>query len=96
VMPSPFPFAITSAADIADGCSRINSDLLGFVVVLVFCTAMFGREILHGRSATGNFSAGSCERFSAHRRSHILRWIEDAGERKREKRIAKTVEVAVQ
>jgi hypothetical protein len=60
------------------------------------CGRMFGREILRERSATGNFRAGSYERFSARRRSHILRWIEDAGERKREKRIAKTVEVAVQ
>lgn len=37
------------------------------------------------------------ERFPAGRRSHIVRWIEEAvADRTREKRIAKTVEVALQ
>jgi hypothetical protein len=37
------------------------------------------------------------ERFPVGRRSHIVRWIEEAvGDRTREKRIAKTVEVALQ
>lgn len=65
MMPSACPFAITSAADIADGCSRINSDLLGFVfVVLVFCAAMLGREICTGGAPRAIFSAGSWDRFA--------------------------------
>jgi uncharacterized protein DUF1905/bacteriocin resistance YdeI/OmpD-like protein len=48
------------------------------------------------RALRENGASGAFERFPAGRRSHIVRWIEEAvGERTREKRIDKTVEVAL-